>query len=365
MSAPLIGERELAEVQTVFESGYLGQGESVALFEKELASYLSNNVEVVCTSSGTSALHLALQASGLSYGDEVLMPSLTFVASAQAVTATGARPRLCDVRLQDGLLDLSDVESKLNERCKAIMPVHYAGYAGDLNSIYQFAEKNNLKVIEDAAHAFGSVCAGQKIGTFDGVSCFSFDPIKNITCGEGGAVVTRNSDLAAKVRAARKLGMQATSQITDSSAMDYDVVMQGWRYHMPNINAAIGRVQLSRFEQEFAPKRKQLLAHYRQCLKASSFSLLETDEANVVPHIFPVLVHDNKNDLIEHLKQEGIVTGVHYKPVHKFSFYKDQNLQNSDWLYERLLTLPLHAAMSLQDVDRVCDVIKAWEQNDV
>ena len=175
----------------VLDREYLGMGTEVQQFEEALSEYFGRSA--VCVVNGTAALHLALQACEISQGDEVLVPSLTYLASFQAISATGAKPVACDIDPEIFLLDLSDTEKRITARTKAIMPVHYTGGVGDLDAVYEFANKYNIRVIEDAAHAFGTTYKDRRIGSFGDVACFSFDGIKNITSGEGGAIVTANN----------------------------------------------------------------------------------------------------------------------------------------------------------------------------
>lgn len=182
---PSIGKEELAAVKMVFDTGWLGMGPKVKEFEDAVGAFLGAR-HVIATNTGTTALHLALDAIGLKHGDEVVVPSLTYVATIQAITETGARPVFCDVEEDTLNIDLSDVEGKITSKTKAILPVHYRGIPCDMNRLLTLAKKFGLRVVEDAAHAFGSYYKGKRIGSFGDLTCFSFDPVKNVTCGEGG-----------------------------------------------------------------------------------------------------------------------------------------------------------------------------------
>ena len=206
LSKSCLSSLEKQAVMRVLDNEFLGMGKEVQLFEQELQQYFGGNVEVVCVNSGTAALHLACQAIGLKPGDEVLVPTLTYVASFQAISATGAVPIACDVLESNGLIDLHDASNRITNQTKAIMPVHYAGNMGDLDSIYEFARKHKLRVIEDAAHGFGSKYKDNLIGSIGDIVCFSFDGIKNITSGEGGAIVTNDNALASKIRKLKDFG---------------------------------------------------------------------------------------------------------------------------------------------------------------
>ncbi len=363
-SGPALGPAELAAVAEVFASGYLGMGEEVRQFEAELAAFLGGGREVVATSSGTSAMHLACAVAGLGPGDEVLVPALTFVASFQAIAATGARPVACDILPRSGLLDLADAERRRTPRTRAVLPVHYAGYAGNLDEILDYARRHGLRVIEDAAHAFGSRRAGRLVGSFGDLTCFSFDPIKNITCGEGGAVVTREAETARRLRAMRRLGIEArpadpAADPCDPAAFGYDVAGPGWRYHLPNLLAAIGRVQLRRFETELRPHRLALADLYRSQLDGvPGVTLLDT-EPGVVPHLFALRVPAARREpLREHLRQAGFGTLVQYPPAHRFTRFRSASLPEAERWFRESFTLPLHHGVSPAAVREIGGIIR-------
>lgn len=358
LSRSIVSHAEIAAAGAVLDRGFLGMGVEVQRFEEELSAYLGGQ-QVACVNTGTSALHLALQAIGVGVGDEVLVPTLTYVASFQAIAATGAKPVACDVRAIDGLLDLEDAEQRVTSKTRAIMPVHYASFVGDLDAVYAFAKKFKLRVIEDAAHAFGCTYGGRRIGNFGDVVCFSFDGIKNITSGEGGAVVSADSEVMARVRDARLLGVERDSEkrYRGERSWDFEVTAQGWRYHMSDIMAAIGRVQLRRFEFEFKPRRRELLALYRQALDGvPGLTLFKSDSECVVPHILPVRILDGRRDRIRQaLEEAGIQTGIHYKPNHLLDYFCGgrTSLPVAEKLFGELLTLPIHPGIS----DDECDFV--------
>lgn len=364
LSRSLVGEMEIEAVTGVIHRGYLGMGQEVRAFEAELGDYIGGNVAVACVNTGTSALHLALQAVGAGPGDEVLVPSLTYVASFQAVSACGATPVACDVSEHNGLLDLADAARRVTARTRAVMPVHYASFPGELDAVYAFARVHGLRVIEDAAHAFGCTYKGNRIGGFGDVACFSFDGIKNITSGEGGAVVSADPDVIAKVQDARLLGVRNDTEkrYQGKRSWEFDVTEQGWRYHMSDIMAAIGRTQLRRFEAELKPKRIDLAGQYRRELKSlPHVALFETDLSSVVPHIMPVRILGGKRDAIrDALLESEIESGLHYKPNHLLSKFGHGavRLPVAEQLYNELLSLPLHPGLSHSDVDRVIAAMK-------
>ena len=372
LSRSIVGEAEARAVSRVItEDGYLGMGNEVRLFEEEVARYLGvKPSQVISVNTGTAALHLAVDAVAaqcrVDGKPEVLVPSLTFVASFQAITAAGCQPVACDVLPETGTIDLADAERRLTPRTIAIMPVHYASNPWQLDATYSFARQNGLRVVEDAAHAFGCKSHGRKIGSFGDMVCFSFDGIKNITCGEGGCLVAFDEEAGQLASDARLLSVanDAQKRFTGGRSWDPDVKRQGWRYHMSNIMAAIGRVQLARLEPEFIPARRALTAIYEQRLvDVDGLALLHTDAQDfVVRHIMPVRVLEGRKDAVkEFLAARDIPTGVHYKPNHLLSCFGGgaQSLPVTEQLYAELVTLPLHPGLSTEDVESVCDALIA------
>lgn len=372
LSRSIVGETEASAVERILcEDGYLGMGSEVQRFERDLASYLGVAEErIITVNSGTAALHLAVQAvldeSAPVAEDrpEVLVPSLTFVASFQAIGAGGGIPVPCEVRADTATLDLDDAAKRLSPRTRAIMPVHYASNPVNLDGVYAFAREHGLRVIEDAAHAFGCLYKGRKVGSFGDVACFSFDGIKNITCGEGGCIVTSDPAIAELCRDGRLLSVKKDSEkrFAGVRSWDFDVDRQGWRYHMSNIMAAIGRVQLSRFDNEFAPSRRELAARYTDGLgNLTGIRLLAPEpEADIVPHIFPIVVENGQRQHVaDVLEERGIPTGRHYKPNHLLTLYGGgaTRLPVTEGLYDGILTLPLHPGLSRADMDAVCEGI--------
>jgi dTDP-4-amino-4,6-dideoxygalactose transaminase len=356
LSKSVIGEAEKKAVLGVLDREYLGMGKEVQEFENILQDFMER--PVVCVNTGTAALHLALQASGIGPGDEVLVQSLTYLASFQAISATGAIPVPCEVDPDTVTLDVNDAKKRLTQRTKAVMPVHYAGGMGDLDEIYEFAQENGLRVIEDACHAFGGYYKGKKVGSFGDISCFSFDGIKNITCGEGGSVVTADEDVLQRVRDARLLGVEKDTEkrYKGQRSWEFDVNGQGFRYHMSNIMAAIGIEQMKRLP-EFSSRRRGLVQRYRRNLSSCGvIELLKQDIDAIVPHIFVIkLKNVDRKKIREQLKVLGIQTGVHYMPNHLLSFYHDGNLPVTEALFPMLLTLPLHPDLREQDIDYICE----------
>ncbi len=368
LSRSIVGEAEARAVsRVILEDGYLGMGNETRLFEEELAAYFGvSPQQIITTNTGTAALHLAVDAAvaqcrATDGPAEVLVPSLTFVASFQAVTAAGCVPVACDVLPETGTLDLRDAEKRLTHRTIAVMPVDYASNPWHLDEVYDFARRKGLRVVEDAAHAFGCRHHGRKIGSFGDMVCFSFDGIKNITSGEGGCLVAFDPEAARLASDARLLSVKhdAEKRFAGARSWDPDVKRQGWRYHMSNLMAAIGRVQLSRLESEFIPARRALAAIYAERLAdLPGADLLRTDpEDFIVPHILPVRILSGRKEAVkEALSREGIPTGMHYKPNHLLSFFGGGSvrLPVTERLYAELVTLPLHPGLSREDAENVC-----------
>ena len=359
-----LSEAEKAAVLGVLDREYLGMGAEVQSFEQALAAYL--NRQAVCVSTGTGALHLALQAIGCKPHHEVLVQSLTFVASFQAIAATGATPVSCDILPETLTIDLADAEKRLTERTIAIMPVHYSGGVGNLDEVYAFAARHKLRVVEDASHAFGTIYQGRPVGSFGDIACFSFDGIKNITSGEGGAIISADADVLRRVQDARLLGVENDTVMRYAGARSwkFDVHEQGWRYHMSNIMAAIGIEQLKRFP-ELSRIRQERARHYQKRLaECGALRLLAIDYTTVVPHIFPVrlLLHEpprhSRETLQAKLNEAGIQTGFHYLPNHTLSLFRtDYCLPTTEMIFPQLLTLPLHPDLTTEQVDFICDTL--------
>jgi dTDP-4-amino-4,6-dideoxygalactose transaminase len=362
LSKSVVGHLEAdALSKVILEDGYLGMGAEVGHFEKEIAAYLNvSESSVVCVNSGTSALHLAVSAT-VPIGGEVLVPSFTFLASYQAISGAGAVPISCEVYEDSLTINLEDAEKRITPLTKAIMPVFYASNPAKLDKIYEFASKHKLRVIEDAAHAFGCTYDNKKIGSFGDIICFSFDGIKNITSGEGGAIVTNDELVLDFVKDGRLLGVIKDSEkrYAGKRSWDFDVISQGYRFHMSNLFAAIGRVQLKRFDNEFAPKRKLLQDLYKKELSNNPDIIMQTQEprAMIVPHIFPILVQNQQRDgLIKWLNEQQIQTGMHYKPNHLLTFYGGgkECLPITEQIYDKIVTLPLHPELDEEDVKMIC-----------
>ena len=363
LSKSCIGSSEKKAVERVLNNEYLGMGNEVKVFEKALTEFFHR--ETLCVVNGTAALHLAVQALDIGIGDEVLLPSLTYLSSFQAISATGAKPVACDINEKTLVLDLEDAAMRLTPKTKAIMPVHYSGGVGDFNSIIKFANKNNLRIIEDAAHAFGTIYENKRIGSFGDITCFSFDGIKNITSGEGGCVVSDDKEVLKRIKDARLLGIEndTDKRFSGKRSWNFDVTKQGWRYHMSNIMAAIGIEQLRRFP-ILAKKRQNFAKLYDELfIKESLIQPISRDYNNIVPHIYVVQINElhDRDDIRNKLLKKGIETGYHYQPNHYLTIYKTKNQRSfpvTESVFPKLISLPLHPDLSKNDVHYVAESIK-------
>jgi dTDP-4-amino-4,6-dideoxygalactose transaminase len=364
LSKSTVGAGEIEAVSDVIRRGYLGMGADVAAFERELAEFIGGDRAVVCVSSGTAALHLALQACGVGAGDEVLVPTTTYVACFQAVSATGATPVPCDVTSADCALDVEDARRRQTSRTKAVLYVHYASGTANLDAARAFGRDAGLRVIEDAAHAFGCRRRGATVGATGDVVCFSFDGIKNITAGEGGAIVTGDAQVADRARDARLLGVANDTQkrFCGERSWEFDVSAQGWRYHMSNLCAAIGRVQLGRFRTELAPVRARAARRYVALLEGvPDVRHLDLEYGDIVPHIFPIFIAGGRRDAVRAaLLDDDIECGIQYKPNHLLSLYGGGTppLPTAEQLYRQVLTLPLHVDLTDDEQDRVVERVR-------
>lgn len=362
LSRAYLGVEEKNALLSVLDEGYLGMGQEVKLFEQELELFLSSKTKVACVNTGTSALQLALQAVGIGRGDEVLIPSITYLASYQATSATGAIPISCDINLETGYINLQNARKKLSPHTKAIMPVHYAGDVGCRTEVFNFAKKHQLRVVEDAAHAFGGKFQHKRVGEDGDILCFSFDGIKNITCGEGGAVVSADLEIINRVQNLRLLGVQKDTEkrYSNSRSWDFEVTEQGWRYHMSNLNAAIGRAQLRKID-FFLQKKQRLLKCYLNEIKECPITYLKLAYENMHPHIFPILVSKKDRDpLRDFLKNNKIETGIHYKANHRLKKYQTEDCPVAEEFSERVISLPFHVGLTETDQKRVIHSIQAY-----
>jgi dTDP-4-amino-4,6-dideoxygalactose transaminase len=360
-----VGVDTIKAVVDALHAGWLGMGAITQAFEEGLASFLElRDRHVLATNTGTSALHLGLLAAGVGPGDEVITPAFNFVADHQAIVATGAAPVLCDVDDATLGLDPDKAEALVGPRTKALLPLHFGGLPGRLKELYAMAERRGLRVVEDATHAFGSRADGRPLGSFGDITCFSFDPVKVITSIDGGAVVVGDRRMLERLRHWRFLGIdrETHERYKNSRAWEYDVVGQGFRYHMTNINAAIGLSQLARVNEFIAARRASCRLYNARLAGLADVRCPATDFTDVAPFIYTIRVAAGRREaLIEHLKRRAIATGIHFLPAQDFSFLKNcrrGDLSVTERVTREILTLPLHTLMAPDLVERVAAAIR-------
>jgi dTDP-4-amino-4,6-dideoxygalactose transaminase len=357
VSEPVLGAEEKAALAAVIESGWVTMGDRVREFEQAFAR-LHEAEDSIAVGSCTAALHLILHALGIGPGDEVLVPSLTFVATANGVLYVGARPVFVDIESPEvPLMSLDEAEASCTARTKAVILVHFGGYLADRDAWQAFARRRGLLLIEDAAHAPGL----PTVGTFGEAAAFSFYGNKNMTTGEGGAIIAHSRSLRETIRQARSHGMTSgTRQRLDSRSPDYDVTMLGFNFRMDELRAALGLVQLKKLP-EWNDIRRRLSLRYRQLIAEHCPSVIVpfADPWPSAHHLMPVVLPSavSRQTVIDRLRKRGIQTTVHYPPVHRLTFYNDLqpglHLPRTEEFARRELTLPLHPRMMMSTVEFV------------
>lgn len=360
-----VDEELLAAVHDAVASGWWSMGPRVEEFEQAFAQAVSAR-HALAVANGTAALHLALLAVGCGPGDEVILPSLNFVAAANTIVHVGATPVFCDVTGPDDLnLDPDDLERAITERTRAIVALHYGGAPCDMDAVREIAARHGLTVIEDAAHAPGATYRGERCGTMGAVGCFSFFSNKNLPLGEGGMITTDDDELAERLRLLRSHGMTTlTWDRHRGHAHAYDVVLPGFNYRLDEIRAAIGLVQLARLD-EGNRARGRLDARYRARLAGSRVEVPAPppDHAASAHHLFVVLLPEGVDRTLvrQFLSERRIQTSVHYPPIHQFSAYArsaNRPLPVTEALAERLLTLPLYPGLGEAQVELVATALE-------
>ena len=357
---PTIDEETIAGVADVLRSGWITTGPKVQEFEQALSEYLGGRTVRTFTSA-TGALEVALQACGIGHADEVIVPAMTFAASANVVLRVGARPVFVDVELGTRNINPALIEDAITPRTRAIMPVHFAGLAVDMERVYTIAAQHKLRVIEDAAHAIGTRWKSRRIGSFGDLVSFSFHPNKNMTTIEGGAL-SLPSDAELKA-----VELQRFHGLVRDAEGNADVLLPGGKYNLSDVSARIGLSQLQRLE-GFNQKRRQLVTRYFERLNTEPPCLLPApgDEGHSW-HIFAPLLPLQRVELtrgafIKAMHDRGIGVGVHYPALHLFTEYrklgyKEGDCPNAERIGRETVTLPLFPTMELADVDRVCDAV--------
>lgn len=369
---PWITEEAIAEVIDCLKSGWITTGPRVQKLEEMLGTYCQSP-QALTISSATAGLFLALKALRLHSGDEVITTPMTFVSTANVIVQAGAKPVFVDIEKGTHNINISKVAKAITSRTKAIMPVHFHGLPVDLDPLYSLAQKHNLRIIEDAAHAIGAEYKGQRIGSMGDTQVFSFHPNKNMTTGEGGCVTTRDKDLAQAIILNRFHGIDRTAwnRFGKSGSQQYDVVAPGFKFNMMDIQAALGIHQLQNLE-NFMSRRTELAHRYQELLADWPEILLPQKPSYEHKHawhqygicLIPEKAGLTRDDFIEVMKENNIGTGLQYQAVHLYSFYKNQfgykkgDLPVAEKVGETIVSLPLFPLMTNNDQDRVVEAMK-------
>jgi dTDP-4-amino-4,6-dideoxygalactose transaminase len=371
-SRPSISQAAIDEVVTCLKSGWITTGPRVKQFEDDLKTYLGAP-HVLALTSATAGLHLVLTALNLKPGDEVITTPMTFAATLNTIVLAGGTPVLVDVEPGTYNMDVTKIEKAVTKRTRAIMPVHFAGLPVDLDPLYDIAKKHDLRVIEDAAHAIGTEYKGRRIGSFGDVQVFSFHPNKNMTTGEGGCVATRDEKLASDVALLRFHGMdrEAWNRFGKKGSQHYEIITPGYKYNMMDIQAALGLHQLKQLD-SFIKRRTVLALRYQEVLAdwpqwtlttAPSYQHLHAWHL-YTPLINPDAAKMDRDAFMQGMKERNIGTGLHYRAVHLYPYYRDQygfkrgDFPNAETISDRIVSLPLFPAMTDADQDRVIATMK-------
>jgi len=358
---PVISDEAIEAVGKVMHSGWLGLGPKTAEFEQVFAAYVGNRY-CVGLNSCSAALHLALRILDLPEGSEVITTPITFVSTNLAILYERCTPVFADVHLDTGTIDVESAASKISGRTKAIMAVHLGGYPCDLDELYALARSNGIAVIEDCAHACGAVYKGKRIGSHGELHAFSFQAVKNLPMGEGGALVVSEEKLDVRLRRLRWMGIDKDTFLRTRGAVynwNYDVTELGFKYHMNDIHAAIGLAQLRRLDADNA-RRSEIATRYRRGLVgAPGVRLLrQSNDRMSSNHLFCILV-ENRDSLVLKLKSAGIETSVHYRRNDLYPmFRRDDSLINAEQFWQSVLSLPLHLLLTDEQVDYVIAQIR-------
>lgn len=355
-STQCIEDDDIAEVIKVLKSDYLTQGKKVAKFEEELCKYTGAKYAVTFNSA-TTALFSAYRICEIEKDDEIITTPISFVATSNMFVELGAKPIWCDVKL-DGNIDENQIEKLITPKTKAIVPVHFAGKPVNLEKIHKIANKYNLLVIEDAAHALGSSINNNKIGSFSDMTIFSFHAIKPITTTEGGAVLTDNKEYAEKLRLIRSHGM------VKKNLWNSDMVDVGYNFRMSEVAGSLGITQIKKLN-KFIAIREKIAKYYNERFKNEKLFITTKIEEDTVSsrHLYPIILnpelHCKKEDIFKELQKKGLGVQVHYKPIYQNSFYKEKfgdiSLDVTNDFYRSEISLPCHQKMSMDDAKYVAD----------
>ena len=367
---PFISEDEVNEVADTIRSGWLSMGPKTIKFEDAFNSYIGSK-KSIAVSSWTAAGHLTLEAYGIKAGEEVIVPTMTFPATAEIVCYLGAKPVIVDVEQDTLNISLTEIEKAITPKTKAIIPVHYGGQPCDMDEILEIAGKYKLKVMEDAAHSLPATYKGKKVGTISDVTCFSFYATKTLSTGEGGMICTNDEDIAERCTIMRLHGINrdAWKRYVDSGSWYYEVVAPGYKYNFTDLQASLGLPQLKKVDQMWQ-SRKNIAARYTSALKEIDVIELHGIKENRESswHLFPIrlkleCLKINRGQFIDELRKRDIGVGVHFMPVHQHLYYNQTfNLDNKDYpvataVFPRLISLPIYPGMKDEHVDRVINVL--------
>ncbi|MBU2658631.1 DegT/DnrJ/EryC1/StrS family aminotransferase [Bacillus cabrialesii] len=367
---PDITNEELETVAETIKSGWISKGPKVIEFEKKLGEYLGAEHVISCN-SGTAALHMALLALGIGEGDEVIVPSFTFCSSVNVILHVGATPVFADICEDDLCIDPEDVRQKLSPRTKAVIAVHFAGYPANLDELSSICKENGLYLIEDAAHALGTRYKGKMIGTHGDAVCFSFYATKNITTGEGGALILKDEEAAERARLYGWHGItkNAWNRYGEKGSWRYDVLLPGFKYNMTDIQAALGLVQLKRAA-EIQEKRTRIANYYASELTNQSkrAELPLTDIPSHITHSWHLFIlrvkkrgEMERDQFIENMKAKHIGLSVHFIPVHMHPYYKEHfpaKLPVTERIFPEIVSLPLYSQLSKENCQYIVQSIK-------
>lgn len=367
---PLITDDEISEVVDTLRSGWLSMGPKTLKFEEEFNSYIGSK-RSVSVNSWTAAGHLVMEAIGLKPGDEVIVPTMTFPATAEIVCYFGAKPVILDVEKDTLNISPEAIEKAITPKTKAIIPVHFAGQPCDMDEILDIAERKNLRVMEDAAHALPSFYKGRKVGTIAETTCYSFYATKTLTTGEGGMICTKNDEIAERCKVMRLHGIDrdAWNRYSESGSWYYQVIAPGHKYNLTDLAAAIGLAQLPKLDR-MNEDRKWIAEKYIDGFRNNELVETLTIRPDRITswYLFPIrLILEgltiDRNRFIEEMKMQGVGAGVHFLPVHRHKYYAETfNLSPNDYpviedVFPRLISLPIYPGMTDWQVDKVIDTV--------
>lgn len=368
---PSISQAAIDDVVACLKSGWITTGPRVEQFTEALKTYFDAPFALPL-SSATAGLHLALLAIGLKPGDEVITTPLTFAATLNAIVLASGKPVLIDIDPKTLNMDLNLLEAAITDKTRVILPVHFAGLPVDLDLLYEIANRHGIRIVEDAAHAMGSEYKGKRIGGFGDIQVFSFHPNKNMTTGEGGCVVTRDKEIADQIARLRFHGMDrsAFNRFAKSGSQDYEIVAPGFKYNMMDIQAALGIHQLNELN-GFITRRNELAERYQEALsdwKQWTLPTQPTYDHLHSWHLYTPLINDeitgmNRNEFMQAMKEKNIGTGLHYRAVHLYPYYRNAfgfnpgDFPHAENVCDRIVSLPLFPSMTDAEHDKVLDVM--------